>query len=514
MKAVGFARVLRAFPPFLMLSPNFSGFRVVGVALLLAATGDAAPFQVNASSELRADGTLLWSGFSTVDGAAVPNFVSVGTTRTDTQFTVVGGEPTSMTIWNPGGAPGAGAMLANSGPGGVYLFSSRALQGIGVVIGHQAGVSATYQLDYFGEGGVYLGSVSAQSPGGAGQAVFLGVVDPTARIWIVGLHAAPGNALVLSNPVFQVPPASTDDPASLPVAGQATWEVSPTETYLHEGLRSTGATAATTNAVVDNSNAHDLRSDFPTIRAGDLLRFERRGLSIQGGQINPVLAVFTRSPEIREGTAFRRLPTALEAGRDFYTAETGNGAFPTATNIPEDFVIGESTFVSVPADARYVMTSLARPSREAGPIGVKVSHVPRRVFEAWLAGQGLHGPNAALDRDLDGDGLSLLEEFAFQKDPTVADARPDLNFAFAPKLGQPGPGGRIALVFGGRLNAPLRYTAEFSADLITWQSVPASAVTPLLTDGAKDRALFEVLDTMTGPRRFGRIRIEYLPPVE
>lgn len=408
----------------------------------------------------------------------------------------------------------AGMVLANTGEGGVYLYANRALQGIGVMIGHQAGVSATYQLDYFGSDGGYLGSVSAPSPGGAGQPVFLGVVDPEARIWTIGLHAAPGNALVLSNPVFQVPAASTDDPTTLPVAGQVTLEVSPTVTYLHEGLNPVGTTAATEDATEDNANAHDLQEHFPAVRAGDFLRFERLGISIQSGQINPVLAVFTRTPVIGEGSKFRRLPTALEAGRDHYTGTVSNGPFATATNIPEDFLIGDSTFVSVPADARYLMTSLARPSREAGEIGVRVSHVPRRVFEEWLARQGLHGANAALDHDLDGDGLTLLEEFAFQKDPTVSDARPDLNFAFAPKLGQFGAGGRMSLVFGGRLNAPLRYTAQFSSDLITWQTVPSSAVTPLLTDGANDRALFEVLDTMTGPRRFGRIRIEYVPPAE
>lgn len=474
----------------------------------------AAPIQINAPGDLRADGTLFWSGFASTDGTVLPNFTTLGTTRTDTSFMIVGGDPTTMTIRNPGNGPTGGTRLANTGSGGVYLFASRSLQGLGVVISHQTGGSATYRLDYFGADDAFLGSVSAESSGGSGQPVFLGVVDPAARIRTVGLHAAPGNALVLSAPVFQVPPAPSDALGSLPVAAQVVWEVSPTESYLHEGLRSTGTSSATENATSDNANAHDLRAVFPTLRAGDLLRFERLGLPLQNGQLNPVLAVFTRTAAIAEGTAFRRLPTALDAGRDYYTPPVTNGPFPTATNIPEDFLIGESTFVSVPTDARYLISSLARPSRLAGKLSVRVSHVPRRVFDEWLAQNGLHGANAEFARDLDGDGLTLLEEFAFQKDPTAPDARQDRNFSFAPKLGAPGPGGRLSLVFGGRLNAPLRYTAEFSTDLFTWQSVPSSAVRPLLTDGAKDRALFEVLDTVAGPRRFGRIRIDYIPPAE
>lgn len=503
---------LAACVPYMTKQYLFRALAACAVCLMWSAA-KGAPFRVNSAADLAEDGRLFWTTISAVDGSVVANGTTAGTTRGDTNFMLVGGDPTTMSIWNPGGAPGGGAMLANTGPGGVYLFANRALQGIGVMIGHQASVSATYQLDYFGSDGGYLGSVSKASPGSGGEPVFLGVVDPEARIWTIGLHAGPGNSLVLSNPVFQIAPIATEDPAVLPVAAQVTLQVEPVDTYLHEGLNSVGSTPETVNAVEDNANAHDLNTHFSGLRAGDILRFERQGLSLQGGQINPLMAVFTRTQVIKKGTEFRRLPTALDAGSDFYTPQVRDGAFTTGTNIPEDFLVGVSTFVSVPADARYLLFSLAQPSPAAGPIRVKVSHIPRRVFEDWLDRNGLHGNNAALDADLDGDGLKLLEEFAFQKDPTVPDARPDLDFAFAPKLGQLSSNGRISLVFGGRLNAPLRYTAEFSADLITWESRPTSAVIPLLTDAVNNRALFEVVDTMTGPRRFGRIRIEYVPPL-
>jgi hypothetical protein len=152
---------------------------------------------------------------------------------------------------------------------------------------------------------------------------------------------------------------------------------------LHEGLNPVGRTPETLNAVEDNANTHDLNVYFPALRAGDLLRFERQGVSIQGGQVNPVLAVFTRTQVIKKGTDFRRLPSALEAGRDYYTPRAGSGAFPTATNIPEDFLVGTSTFVPVPAESRYLMFSLAQPTTSAGPIRVKATYSVVFLRSGW-----------------------------------------------------------------------------------------------------------------------------------
>jgi hypothetical protein len=488
----------------------FAGLGLGFASVLGGAALGAAPFRVSQIGDMRADGRLDWASFSPTPGTVVPNFAQRTAQGLAAQLTVVGDGSTTMSI----AADGAERVLLNTGAGAVTIFSSVKLQGFGLQIDHTGTSPATYALEYFTSEGILLGSVQAAAGSGVnGAATFLGVVDPEARIGAVRVLGAPGNSYTLGDPVLQVAPPSAEDFPSLPTSGTVSLVISPLDTYLHEGLRPARRVASTSQATLDNSNAHDLLAVFPTLAAGDLLRFERRGYALEGGfSINATLGVLTATPVIAENTAFRRLSSALDTGRDFNTPTSSSGAFATGTNIAEDFFIGSQTFVTVPHTARYLMLSLARPGLDALPQVVQVSHVRRQIFADWLAARGLHGANAQPAADLDGDGLSVLEEFAFQKDPTVPDARPDLNYAFAPKLGTRAEDGRIALVFGARLYGQFHYTAEFSPDLVNWTARPLSAVAPILIDGEGNRALFQVFDTQTGPRRFGRIRVHLTPP--
>lgn len=86
--------------------------------------------------------------------------------------------------------------------------------------------------------------------------------------------------------------------------------------------------------------------------------------------------------------------------------------------------------------------------------------------------------------DVDGDGLSNLQEFAFGMDPSLAligtvrwNGSTLLN-AGTPLVSTNGSGGTFQAVFARRLDylsARLTYTVEFSADLVTWE---ASTATP------------------------------------
>ena len=115
-----------------------SGLVVPAALVASAVIAAAAPFRVDAPGDMRADGRLEWSAFSAAHGTVVPNWTGITAAESELVFTVVGGEPTTMTVTNPGGLPGGGVALASTGPGGVYVFSPQPLQGIGFWIASTA----------------------------------------------------------------------------------------------------------------------------------------------------------------------------------------------------------------------------------------------------------------------------------------------------------------------------------------------------------------------------------------
>ena len=124
------------------------------------------------------------------------------------------------------------------------------------------------------------------------------------------------------------------------------------------------------------------------------------------------------------------------------------------------------------------------------------------------------GPNAELTSDLDGDGLTLLEEFAFRKDPTSEDKSAQANYSFSPITSPYEASGPYTLAFGARRDAPLLFRGQFSSDLHHW--TPGRTVTPFLTDDSDDaNSVFLISDPEPnpGPNRFGRISIEYLQSI-
>jgi hypothetical protein len=224
--------------------------------------------------------------------------------------------------------------------------------------------------------------------------------------------------------------------------------------------------------------------------------------------------VSSSSEEFLGGTEFRRVPDALEAGADFYTPPLPTRfGVETPTNLSEDFRIGTETFAIVPARARFLFVSAARPGDEGSESSLRIGHVPRRQFEAWKAERGLEGSLAEASSDLDGDGLTLLEEFIFQKDPTVGDSATSADFAFAPKASRSsGSQSLFQMRFGSRTDIPLRFRARVSSDLVEWQTLPESAVFRVLSDPINGRAIFGIDDPNPGPRRFGQILIDLPSP--
>lgn len=487
---------------------------LLSMAYSFAQVAFTAPFVLESSADLRNDAVVDWSDFSTTDNTVIPDLHPFAPSDSGAPVKPWANNDSTVTIENSADSELEGVLLSNSGPGQIFFYMDRPVQGMGFWVESPGGGPVTYSLDCFAYGtGTYLTTIEVESPDGS--PVFFGFVDSEARFSTVGFRSSTGNHFLISNLHLQLPVPKTVDPTTLPVTSTQTLSVSNTATYLHEGFETRIETPATDNAVDDNANAYDLSDLFPGLRGGDFIHFERLGYSrLSGVSENSLLGLFTQTEEIAAGREFRRVSTPLEAGTDFYTGSISNDAFKTPTNIPQDFRIGTSSFVSVPDRARYLLFSLAQPSPRASPLNVRISHIEHDAFLQWAAGQGMHGSNAHPDTDLDGDGLRLIEEFVFTKDPTVKDGT-DEDFAFLPKLNPLAQPGVLSLIFGARVDAPVRYWAEFTSDLTSgpsaWERMPEPIDQPFSNNADATRALLITTDPDSGPVRFGRIVIEYTP---
>lgn len=491
------------------------GVRIVLVAFAALITAQASPFRILSAANLRADATSNWAGFSTTHGTVVPIFGSIPTTDPNVTMLVYGGN-NSATIWNAPGRNQSGVLLSHSSASdSVFFYPPSYLQGFGVTLETFSAGPATFAVDAYTGEGFYVDTKTISVADGR-VPTFLGMVDPNNHIGIMAVRCLNGGTLAISNVRMQFRKVPTTDPASLPIAGTFTRTVEPMSTYLHQGYANVLADPPTIHATVDNANACDLLASFPTLRGGDVLAMSRLGSPLgSSGAVNALLGVLSTSDVITGGGDLRRVPGAVPAGTAYHTSPVSGGISTviTPTNLEEDFVISAPSYIVVPSGARYLFLSRATPEPGLAPMSITVNHVPRQVFEAWIASFGLIGSLAQPDSDLDGDGLTLLQEFAFGKDPTAQDATERNDYAFTPDVEiNSSRNGLLRLLYGARTDGPIRYTAEVTSDLHTWQTLPDSAISPLLIDTTgQTRSVFVASDPTPGPKRFGRLRLQYLP---
>ena len=491
----------------------FALLSMAGIAIHL----QAAPFQVLSEAEMREDYRLSWASFGSGHGDAVPDgqvFAIAG------QGDVMVSSGSAMMLHNAdthGGLATPGVHLSVVAQEGVRITPPQPVQGFGVIVEHLVATAAgSFTLQVHSPMNDLLGTLMVSAPG-AGVPVLLGIVDPDAAIGSITIEASPAGRFALAEPVFQLPADIEGDLSKLPITASVTVPLATTATFLHEGLDTRTATPETSDAIQDFANSVDLAAAFPSMRRGDILRFERIGLSLDGATINHTLGVLSSSAVIATGNALLRVPGAIDVGPDFFTKSvttSTSGTFSTPTNIDEDFLIGESSFINVPQGARYAFFSLAKPRTNRSPVQVKVSLIHRSQFEDWVAAKGLVGPLAVTTSDLDGDGLTLLEEFAYFKDPTENDVDA-AEGGFGPR--QVGTGDDVdeplAFRFSARLGTEFRYLAEFSSDLDDWQAMEAATLLPLnvASTSATEPSVFLAVDPghdETAARRFGRVTIE------
>lgn len=150
---------------------------------------------------------------------------------------------------------------------------------------------------------------------------------------------------------------------------------------------------------------------------------------------------------------YRRLPASVTftPAQDTLTLEVMPLASATLTRGAED------VFISVKEDSAYLFGRSPQ---------ARVMIVERpRTLESWLASRNLTSdPAAFLTADADGDGLTGLLEFAFDRDPSLADT-PRIQILR-------NSAGRIGIEFHRWPGAPeLTYTLQQSAKLSGWTDV-------------------------------------------
>ncbi|MEO0795762.1 MAG: hypothetical protein AAFX93_11390 [Verrucomicrobiota bacterium] len=470
--------------------------------LLSIVCADAAPFSVKSTAEIRADAMADWADISVLHNDPVNSGTTVATGTDFPSVQVTGLNPGSLSISNDGSLAIPGPLLAAASGSFLQLdLLSVPAQGLATTaVAFDFPASFVFRFE-LASGAFIERTISAETE----VAVFCGLIAPADGVVGVNINCQDGSGdplgFAIDNLLLQMELIDPLVPDSVALV-----EIAPVDTYLHRGLDIRSRTPGTETAVEDHDNAYDLLELFPTLKAGDILMMERQGVSLINGRVNQLLGVMMETEVLLGSEEFQRLPGALPAGTGFYSSSVENQSlgFATPTNIRQDFLITSQSSLLVPVGARYVFFSKATPDPGGAPLSVRISHIPFDSLQAWLDQFGLVGANAELDSDLDGDGLRLLEEFAFNHDPTQAD-RAAKSFAFAPNGFLSGD--RLRLAFGARTDVPLRFFAEFSDDLQDWDR-GAEINVLLLDDSGLGRAVFAVDDPNPGPSRFGRIIVE------
>ncbi len=138
------------------------------------------------------------------------------------------------------------------------------------------------------------------------------------------------------------------------------------------------------------------------------------------------------------------------------------------------------------------------------------------TMEDWASGNhGLSGNSLLFSADDDGDQLSLLEEYAFNLDPTsnnIATLLSGTGTSGLPLIEMDGDHLQVEYI-RRRNDSSLTYTAEFSSDLLTGYA-PATGVEMItIIDAEFERVVVSDGETTgTETTRFGRVKVELSSP--
>jgi len=280
----------------------------------------------------------------------------------------------------------------------------------------------------------------------------------------------------------------------------------------------------------DDSGGHHLFVDNVGISAvGEIgepeIEVEHEGQSLTDGAATIVYPDLL-SPESGPASATltirntgTRALTGLAASFDgANVSDFSASAFSSTT-----LAVGESLTFDVIFDPANVglksaILHIASSDADENPFDVALSgwRIQTTTLDTWASGMGFSDDEALPSTDSDGDQLSLLEEYAYNLNPTLAD-----NALLTPETGTSGlplirlVGDRLQVEYLRRRDDPgLTYTVEFGSDLDESSASAFSPATEPETVTNIDEKFERVIinDTATVDshnRRFGRVRLSY-----
>lgn len=158
------------------------------------------------------------------------------------------------------------------------------------------------------------------------------------------------------------------------------------------------------------------------------------------------------------------------------------------------------------------------PDENPFDVTLNIAHLQPTTLESFATSFGLTGDDALPTADGDGDSVSLLEEYAYGLDPTVADAQ---VMTAGGSSGLPLirlVNNRLQIEFVRRRADPnLIYTPQFGNDLDETPpdgfADPVETETTTVIDAFFRRTIVnDSVGPDTNPKRFGRVRLTYPSP--
>lgn len=193
------------------------------------------------------------------------------------------------------------------------------------------------------------------------------------------------------------------------------------------------------------------------------------------------------------------------------------GSVGANTLLPGESTTVEITFSSEAMGPKSAALHIASNDADENPFDLVLSGEGAQTItlESWGTNYGLSGDALLFSADDDGDLLTLLEEYAYNLDPTAAD-----NSLLQPGAGTAGKplirlvGDRLQIEFLRRRNGvDLEYTAQFGSSLSNELPSATESETVTVIDDDFERVIVnDSQTTLTANRRFGRVSIEVLNP--
>ncbi len=181
----------------------------------------------------------------------------------------------------------------------------------------------------------------------------------------------------------------------------------------------------------------------------------------------------------------------------------------------DSLLVGESSdfkilFTATAAGAKSAKLRVRSAETEDNPVELDLMGVVATTINSWAEAHGLMGDDALPTADSDGDGVSLLEEYAYNLDPNLADNRrleSGIGTSGLPQMGLVGD--RLQIEYLRRVgDTSIHYIPEFSSEVEEFFPAASSETVSGIDQYWERVTIRDSESTATSDRRFARMRVE------